>query len=96
MILGQVVAEVVATKKHPGHDSLKLLIVTPLDLKGEDYGAPVLAVDSVDAGVGDQVLLITDGSAAMAAVNRPQTPIDAAIVGIVDQVDMFEPESSDV
>ena len=95
MLLGQVIAEVVATRKHPSHEDLKLLVVAPLDLDGKERGAPVLAVDSVDAGVGDRVLLATDGWAAMTAVDRLQSPIDAAIVGVVDHLELVEPETAD-
>ena len=94
MLLGRVVAEVVATRKHPSHEGLKLLVVAPLDLDGNQRGAPVLAVDSVDAGVGDQVLLATDGWAATTAIDRLQTPIDAAIVGVVDHIELVEDASA--
>jgi ethanolamine utilization protein EutN len=90
MLLGQVIAEVVATRKHPSHEDLKLLVVAPLDLDGNERGAPVLAVDSVDAGIGDRVLLATDGWAAMTAVDRLRTPIDAAIIGVVDHIELVE------
>ncbi len=95
MLLGRVVAEVVATRKHPSHEDLKLLVVAPLDLEGNQRGAPVLAVDSVDAGIGDQVLLATDGWAATTAIERLQTPIDAAIIGVVDHVELIDGATAD-
>ena len=64
--------------------------MAPLDLDGKERGAPVLAVDTVDAGVGDRVLLATDGWAAMTAVGRLKTPIDAAIIGVVDHIELIE------
>jgi ethanolamine utilization protein EutN len=47
-------------------------------------------VDSVSAGVGDRVLLAVDGWAAMTAVNRPQSPIDAAVIGVIDEVELID------
>ncbi len=90
MIIGRVVGETVATQKHPSHEGLKLLIVAPADPRGEplEDTAPFLAVDSVDAGVGDKVLLATDGWAAMTAIDRLGSPIDAAVVGVIDHVDI--------
>ena len=90
MIIGRVVGETVATRKHSSHEGLKLLIVAPADPHGEPLKdvAPFLAVDSVGAGLGDQVLLSTDGWAAMTAMGLPGSPIDAAILGIVDHIDM--------
>ena len=90
MIIGRVVGETVATRKHASHEGLKLLIVAPADSQGRprEDAAPFLAVDSVDSGVGDRVLLATDGWAAMTAIGLPRSPIDAAVVGIVDRVDI--------
>ena len=89
MLIGRVKGEVVASQKHPSHEGLKLLLVQPLELDGvEREGAPFLAVDSVQAGVGDRVLLTMDGWAAMSAVGRGPSPIDAAVIGIVDEVEL--------
>ncbi len=88
MLLGRVIGEVVATQKHSSHQDLKLLLVATLDLEGKQRGAPFVAVDSVDAGVGDQVLLATDGWAAMTAIGRLGSPIDAAVIGVVDHVEL--------
>ncbi len=90
MIIGRVVGETIATQKHPSHEGLKLLIVAPTDPQGEplEDTAPFLAVDSVDAGVGDQVLLAIDGWTAMSSVDRPGSPIDAAVVGVIDHIEI--------
>ena len=90
MIIGRVVGETVATQKHPSHEGLKLLLVAPADLDGNPPRGyrPFLAVDSVDAGVGDKVLLATDGWAAMTAIDRLGSPIDAAVVGVIDHIDI--------
>ena len=88
MLIGKVIGEVVATHKHPSHEGQKLLLVQPLELDGSDKGDAVIAVDAVDAGVGDRVLLIIEGFSAMTSVNRPQSPIDIAVIGIVDQIEL--------
>ena len=90
MLIGKVVGDVVATQKVPSHVGRKILIVQPLQLDGSNRGEAVLALDSVDAGVGDRVLLIAEGFSAMTAVGRPNSPIDMAVIGIIDTVDLIE------
>ncbi|HXR98712.1 MAG TPA: EutN/CcmL family microcompartment protein [Terriglobales bacterium] len=81
MILARVTGEVVASQKHPSHEGLKLLRVQP-----ENSSTPqhLIAMDAVGAGIGERVIVVQDGFAAMTAVNRPQSPIDCAVIGIVD------------
>ena len=86
MLIGRVIGDVVATQKVPSHEGRKILVVQPLQLDGADRGDPVLALDAVDAGVGDRVLLTTEGFSAMTAVGRPNSPIDAAVIGVIDSV----------
>jgi ethanolamine utilization protein EutN len=88
MLIARVIGNVVATQKAPSHEGQKLLVVQPLQLDGSDRGEPVLAVDAVDAGTGDRVLLCMDGFSAMTAVNRPHSPIDMAVIGVIDTVDL--------
>ena len=88
MLIGKVVGEVVATRKHSSHEGLKILYVQIQELDGKERGNPLLAVDAVDAGVGDQVLISTDGWAAMTSVGRPLSPIDMAVVGVIDHVEL--------
>jgi ethanolamine utilization protein EutN len=88
MLIGRVVGEVVATQKHPSHVGRKILMVQPLNLDGSNRGDAVIALDSVDAGAGDRVLLATEGYSAMTAVGRPESPIDMAVVGVIDRVDI--------
>ena len=90
MILGRVTGEVVATRKHPSHERRKILMVQPIHPDGSDRGEVILALDGVDAGVGDRVLVVQEGYAAMAAVNRPNSPIDMSIVGVGDSVELNE------
>ena len=62
----------------------------PLQLDGSDRGEPVLALDAVDAGIGDRVLLTTEGFSAMTAVGRPHSPIDMAVIGVIDHVELID------
>ncbi|HVN81960.1 MAG TPA: EutN/CcmL family microcompartment protein [Terriglobia bacterium] len=88
MLIGKVIGNVVATRKHSSHEGLKILYVQILELDGKERGNPLLAVDAVDAGIGDQVLISTDGWAAMTSVGRPLSPIDMAVVGVIDHVEL--------
>ena len=88
MLIGRVIGELVATQKHPSHVGRKALLVQPLELDGADRGIAVVAFDAVDAGVGDKVLLVTEGFSAMTSVGRPESPIDMAVIGIVDHVEL--------
>jgi ethanolamine utilization protein EutN len=89
MLIARVVGELVATQKHPSHEGRKLLLVQPLNLDGSNRGDAVIALDAVDAGIGDRVLLATEGFSAMTAVGRPQSPIDMAVIGFIDQVEII-------
>jgi len=90
LLIGKVIGDVVATQKTPSHVGRKILVVQPLNLDGSDNGESVLALDAVDAGVGDRVLLVQEGYCAMTAVGRPNSPIDMAVVGVIDTVDLIE------
>jgi ethanolamine utilization protein EutN len=88
MLIARVIGEMVSTHKHASHVGCKALVVQPLDLDGSNRGDPVIAFDAVDAGVGDRVLLVTEGFSAMTSVGRPQSPIDMAVVGVIDRIDL--------
>lgn len=90
MLIGRVIGDVVATQKDASHRGRKILVVQPLQLDGSDRGDPVLALDAVDAGVGDRVLLATEGFSSMTAVGRPHSPIDMAVIGVIDQIDLID------
>lgn len=90
MLIARVIGNVVATQKSPSHEGRKILLVQPLQLDGSDRGDPVLALDAVDAGPGDRVLLVTEGWSAMTAVGRPNSPIDSAVIGVIDAVETPE------
>ena len=89
MLLAKVVGTVVATRKDPRLVSSKLLVARAVDPKGKADGAYLVAVDTVDAGVGETVLIVSGSSARMAS-GLKDCPVDAAIVGIVDTVDISE------
>jgi len=86
MLIARVIGDVVATQKAPSHQGRKILVVQPLNLDGSDRGEPVLALDAVDAGTGDRVLVTTEGFSSMTAVGRPNSPIDMAVIGVIDEV----------
>jgi microcompartment protein CcmK/EutM len=90
MLIARVIGDVVATQKAPSHEGMKILVVQPLNLDGSDRGQVVLAVDAVEAGVGERVLLSTEGFSAMTAVGRPNSPIDSAVIGVIDAVDLID------
>ena len=87
MLLAKIVGTVVATRKDPKLVASKLLVARPVDPKGKPEGAVLVAVDTVDAGVGETVLIVSGSSARMAS-GMKDCPVDAAIVGIVDTVDV--------
>ena len=89
MLIARVVGELVATQKHVSHEGRKLLLVQPLNLDGTNRGDAVVALDAVDAGVGDKVLLATEGFSAMTSVGRPQSPIDMSVIGFIDQIELL-------
>jgi microcompartment protein CcmK/EutM len=88
MQLARVIGTVVATQKHRTFQGAKLLLVQPTTLEDAPRGAALLAVDSVGAGVHERVLIVLEGRAAGDAVGRKGVPVDAAIIGIVDRVDL--------
>jgi ethanolamine utilization protein EutN len=90
MLIGRVIGDVVATQKAASHEGMKLLVVQPLNLDGSDRGEAVVAVDAVDAGVGERVLLSTEGFSAMTSVGRPNSPIDTAVIGVIDSIDLID------
>jgi microcompartment protein CcmK/EutM len=89
MLLAKIVGTVVATRKDPRLVSNKLMVVRPVDPRGKAEGHYLVAVDTVDAGVGETVLVVSGSSARMAS-GLKDCPVDAAIVGIIDEVEMNE------
>ena len=90
MIVAKIVGTVVATRKDERLVSNKLLVARAVDPRGKVEGGYLVAVDTVDAGVGETVLIVSGSSARMAS-GMKDCPVDAAIVGIVDSVEVQEP-----
>ena len=89
MILAKVVGTVVATRKDERLESAKLLVSRPIDPTGKAEGNYLVAVDTVDAGVGETVLIVSGSSARMAS-GMKDCPVDAAVIGIVDTVEVSD------
>lgn len=87
MILARVLGNVVSTVKLPVFQGMKIMIVQPLDGEGNPQGQTFLAFDTVQAGVGDVVLVIDEGNSARTILRNPQAPIRAMVVGIVDDIE---------
>ncbi len=87
MYLGRVTGSVVATRRAEGLETVKLLWVQPEDSSGKPVGVPQIAADAVSARLGELVTLV-DGREAALALAVPFVPVDAAIVGHVDGVDV--------
>ena len=90
MQLARVIGTVVSTQKHRKFEGAKLLLVQPLTLDDEPRGVALLAVDAVGAGEHEKVLIVIEGRAAGEALGVKAAPVDAAIIGIVDQVDLHK------
>jgi microcompartment protein CcmK/EutM len=88
--IARVVGTVVSTQKNRKLEGAKLLLVQPLTLEGEARGVALLAIDAVGAGVGERVLVVIEGKAAGDALRRKGAAVDAAIIGIVDSIDVNE------
>jgi microcompartment protein CcmK/EutM len=89
MLLAKIVGTVVATRKDPRLVSNKLLLVRPVDPQGKIDGGYLVAIDTVNAGVGETVLVVSGSSARMAS-GLKDCPVDAAIVGIIDEIETSE------
>jgi microcompartment protein CcmK/EutM len=87
MILGKVIGNVVSTIKLPVYQGYKILIVQPVNDKEELQGKTILALDTVQAGIGDTVLVIDEGNSSRLIMNNSTAPVRTMIVGIVDSVD---------
>jgi len=87
MLIGRVIGNVVATKKNLKLDGEKLLLVQPLDLSGAAKGVPLIAIDRMGAGPREKVLYTLDGRTAQQILGRGTAGVDAAILGVIDNID---------
>jgi len=90
MIIARVIGNIVATQKQESHEGKKILLLQPIDLDDQPMGDVVVALDAVDAGVGDRVLAVQEGFSAMTSVGHTESPIDAAVIGVIDAVTLTE------
>ena len=86
MTIGRVAGEIYSTINHDFYNHKKLLVVDELTLDGKTSGDYVIAVDSVDAGVGETVLIVNEGGSARQVVDDSSAPIRSIIIGIIDQI----------
>jgi ethanolamine utilization protein EutN len=93
MILARVVGNIVATQKNKRYENARVMLCQQITPEGEEMKNTVLALDAVDAGVGDTVLIVQEGwSASTVATGEAGAAIDSAIVGVVDRIDLLEEE----
>lgn len=89
MRLCRVLGNVVSTVKHPVYHRQTLLVVQPIDETGADIGTSFLAIDRVQAGPGDRVLVMSEGNGVRQIMQMgQQVPIRSLVVGVVDEVDV--------
>lgn len=93
MILARVLGNVVATQKNPRYSGARVMLCQQITPEGEDMPTTMIALDSVDAGAGDVVLIVQEGwGASTAATGEAGAAIDSAIVGVVDRIDFLDEE----
>ncbi len=89
MLIAEVTGSVVSTIKLPSYHGKKLMLVQPLDLQFKPKGDVILAVDTVDAGVGDRVLILQEGGVAQEVLSLPHvSPIRSVIIGVIDEIQL--------
>jgi microcompartment protein CcmK/EutM len=88
MFIARVIGEIVSTIEHPTLRDKKLLVIERLTEDGQPTGESQLAVDSVDAGDGDVVMVLDEGGSAGLVTELPDPPIRTVIVGVVDSIDI--------
>jgi ethanolamine utilization protein EutN len=86
MILGRVKGEVIATIKHPAYANRRMLLLDRIAPGGKELGGYLVAVDTVDAGIGQTVLVIDEGNSARQVIQDAQAPVRSVIIGIVDEI----------
>lgn len=89
MQIGKIIGTVVATRKDDSLVGSKLMITQPLNFRNEIEGKPLIAVDTVGAGIGE-LIIYTEGTGARNATKKHDSSINAAIIGIVDNIDVWE------
>jgi ethanolamine utilization protein EutN len=88
VFVGQVAGEIVSTINHPDYDNRRLLVVDRIDPAGKPAGGYLIAVAAIEAGVGDRVLVLDEGTGARQILGNSKAPVRSIVVGIVDSVDV--------
>lgn len=88
MYIAEIVGNIVSSQKNPHLSGNRLLIAQPLDLQGEETGPELIALDRVDAGEGDRVLLVEEGGSSRIAFSDDQIPIQAFVLAVIDSVEI--------
>jgi ethanolamine utilization protein EutN len=86
MFIARVVGDVISTHRHEHLGARKLLLIRRLALDGEEEGAEIIALDVIGVGDGERVLVVQEGGSARAVFDDPRIPVQAVIVGVVDQL----------
>ena len=95
MILANVLGNIVASQKNSRYEGASVMLCEQITPQGEPTGHTLLALNAVDAGVGDRVLVVQEGwCASTAATGKPGAAIDSAIVGVIDSIDLLEDEAA--
>lgn len=90
MLLCKVTGTIVATQKNANLKDKKILTVQPISLESKPIGRDLLAIDTVDAGVGDTVLVVQEGQAAAQLLKNKEVPVHSVVVAVVDGLDVAE------
>lgn len=89
MIIGKVIGDIYSTIGHPFFNGKKMLVVEKITPEGKPAGDYLIAIDSVGAGVGEQVLVIDEGNSARQIVGSTTAPLRSIIVGIIDEIAVY-------
>jgi ethanolamine utilization protein EutN len=88
MYLARVVGDVVSTHRHANLGERKLLLVRRLDLDEREEGVEIVALDVIGVGIGERVLVVQEGGAARTLFNDQKIPVQAVVVGVVDEIEI--------
>ena len=86
MLIAKITGSVASTAKNSDLHGFKILLVEPIDLEGNSLGRELLAVDTVDAGIGDRVMICMEGGSVGTVMGINKAACDAAIVGVIDTI----------
>jgi len=95
MIICNVIGDIVSTVKNDRFTGKKIMIVQPLDLDNNPEGKAFLAIDTVQAGVDDRVLVLREGGSARIIFEDNKIPLQAVIVGVIDGIEISEEDNKD-